>query len=502
MELIQHLLETDSALPVDERLRTFFSENPDYEVSLVDEGSLSRTYYVEHTEGLLSDICLITMDAHTLTELADEEQFMEEEPMWFTESSHRVSPLFRMRELGEEMGHPNCRCIYVTRSVICNYEDIVAQWDAMDYAVWQCMNIASLEIMPGAEPVALEPYTPPRLPHKCQPGKEPDTSLAFPAAREEDVLTIYLDDETGEYVISSRDSTPMDVESFTGWLLEDLNKMTGLENIKIAMREFADFVIYDELAKYANGGVSPHPDRITKSAVFLGNPGTGKTSVAKLYGTMLYNLGLLKSPEVRVISRQDIINKPYYGAEEQNLRRILDEMEDNGGGVLFIDEAYSLSPEHDLKDPGHLVITSLMHIMDTHPDIALVLAGYTEDMERFLNDNRGLRSRLAGRIFRFEDYDTGALMNIAMSMFSSRNYTLTPTAVTWLEQHIEDAYAARDRHFGNGRFVEKLVERIFTLHAHRIVRMGKYVKSEIMLIKAEDIPLYESGNEKGYYDER
>ncbi len=492
MERIRYLLDSDSDIAVDLRLRTFFLDNAScYKVDLVDDDAHSRTYSVESTSSSVQNICLIKMDAHTETELADEEEFMGEDPMWFSETSHRVSPLSLMREAGERMGVAACPCIYITRATICNYEDIVSEWDKRGYSVWSGMRLDSLEIMPDAEPEPLEPYTPFRqLRRSNATGSCNEENPRLNQAVEKDVITIYLDEETGEYAISSRDSYAMDAKSFSDWLVEDLDKMPGLSSIKTAMREFADFVIYDELAKYANGGVSPHPDRITKSAVFLGNPGTGKTSVAKLYGTMLYNLGLLKSDEVRIVSRGDIINKPYYGAEEQNLARIVEEMEEDGGGVLFIDEAYTLCPEHDSKDPGHLVVTGLMRIMDTHPDIALVMAGYTEEMERFLDDNVGLRSRVAGRIFYFEDYDVDTLMQIALSGLSARNYTLTPAAVSWLEQHIEDAYADRDRHFGNGRFVEKLVERIFTMHAARIVRMGRFIPSEIMVIKAEDIPVY------------
>ncbi len=488
MERISNLLESKSEIAVDERLRVLFGNDSDFIVDLVDEDLMCRTYSVEHTSGFLYERCFIMIDAHTDVELADEEAFVGEPPLWFTEHDHRESPFFRMHEIAKKLDSENCRCFYVTRGSICNYDDMVEVWDEMRCGVWHDMQIDSLEIRPDEEPKPLSPFNPARIRHSCLS----DEIYSTPADQAgKDVINIYLDEESGEYLVSSRDSAAMNASEFSDWLLSDLDKMAGLEAIKTAMRDFADFVIYDELAKNVNGGVSPHPEKISTSAVFVGNPGTGKTTVAKFYGKILYNVGLLKSAEVKVLSREDIINKPYYGMEEQNLKCIVGDMEENGGGVLFIDEAYSLCPEHDPKDPGHLVITNLMRIMDTHPDIALVLAGYPDEMERFLNGNQGLRSRLAGRIFRFDDYDVDTLIGIALSMLAAHNYDVTPAARSWLEQHIEDAYTDRDRHFGNGRFVEKLVERIFTIHARRIVHQGRYIPSEIMVIKAEDIPVYE-----------
>lgn len=499
MERITKILRGGNDKAVDAALRQLFKDDSDFSVSLVEQDSLSCTYVVEQTCGLLYDMCLIMIDAHTDSELADEERFMDEDPLWFTDKSHRVSPIYRLMEIAKRRDCQFCKCFYLTRGSICNYEDMMEVWDELRCKV--CVNayIDSLELRPDVTPEMLPPYTPaPSLDNiaslPCDLSSEDDEPKA-PVER--DVINIYLDPDTGEYVVSSRDSTPMSPDGFVEWILEDLNKMKGLDCFKDAMREFAEFVVYDELAKDVNGGVSPHPDRISTSAVFVGNPGTGKTTVAKIYGKILYNLGLLNSPEFKMVSRDDIINKPYYGTEEQNIRRLIEDMRARKGGVLFVDEAYSLSPAHDPKDPGHLVITGLMGIMDRHPDIAVVFAGYPDDMERFLNTNHGLKSRLEGRIFHFDDYDVDTLLDIAVSKLQSHNYKLTPTALSWIGQHIEDAYMDRDKYFGNGRFIDKLVERIFTIHARRIVHRGVYIPDEIMVINADDIPIYESKNKDG-----
>ena len=263
----------------------------------------------------------------------------------------------------------------------------------------------------------------------------------------------------------------------------ELDSLVGLSELKARMHETAVFLAYNNQV----GG--RHNDSVHLHAMFLGNPGTGKTTVASIYAKLLHSLGLLSGEGMKVISRNDIVGE-FYGSVEKNLNRYVDDLEHNGGGVLFVDEAYSLAPPNDHKDPGWDAIQCLMRIMDTHPKIVLVFAGYEREMRSFLDFNPGFKSRLHNNVFRFTDFSETELIGMVETIITDKGYTLEDEAQVRIASHVHEAYSCRDRYFGNGRFARTLADETFIRHAGRIMAGCIKEETSVMTITAADIPEY------------
>lgn len=233
---------------------------------------------------------------------------------------------------------------------------------------------------------------------------------------------------------------------------QQLQEMVGLGRLKQDMEEARTMALFikerKELCLEQNGENRHH-------MLFLGNPGTGKTTVAKLVGRMYHDMGLLSSGHTVVTSRTGLVGE-YIGQTEKNMREVLEKAK---GGVLFIDEAYTLnSRSHDSNDYGKEVIHALLAVLsEPDPDMIVILAGYEDKMKELLRTNPGLKDRFPLR-FHFDDYTSDELLEIALRTLKARNYTLTHEAGKRLKSLIEKASAQRDEYFGNGRWVHNLIE--------------------------------------------
>lgn len=189
--------------------------------------------------------------------------------------------------------------------------------------------------------------------------------------------------------------------------------------------------------------------------LFLGNPGTGKTTVARLVGQMYHHMGLLSKGHTVITCRTDLIGE-YIGQTEKRMKGVLEEAR---GGVLFIDEAYTLvSHEKESNDYGKEVIHALLTVLsEPNPDMIIILAGYEDKMKALLQTNPGLKDRFPLQ-FHFDDYSSDELLEIAHRTLKARNFALTEEADEHLKAVIEKASAQRDGHFGNGRWVHNLIE--------------------------------------------
>ncbi len=236
-------------------------------------------------------------------------------------------------------------------------------------------------------------------------------------------------------------------------LMVNLDALIGLADIKHRVREHAQYIQFLQLRK--DRGFA-EKDGINVHSIFVGNPGTGKTTVAKMMGRLYKKMGLLSKGHVHEVDRSDIVGE-YIG---QTAPKMKEAIESARGGVLFIDEAYALSrsPE-DNKDFGREAVEVLVReLSNGQGDLAIIVAGYPKEMKTFLDSNPGLRSRFK-LTFEFQDYLPQELCKIAEYASEEKEITLAEDATTLLNELITDAYRRRDRTFGNARFVYDLVDK-------------------------------------------
>ena len=236
-------------------------------------------------------------------------------------------------------------------------------------------------------------------------------------------------------------------------LMVKLDSLIGLSEIKQKVRDHANYIQFLQLRK--NAGFE-EKESINVHSVFIGNPGTGKTTVAKMMGQLYRKMGLLSIGHVHIVDRVDLIGE-YIG---QTAPKVKEAIEKARGGVLFIDEAYALARStDDTKDFGREVIEILMKEMsDGKGDLAVIVAGYPKEMAKFLDSNPGLKSRFK-QYFEFSDYLPQELSQIAQNASLEKEVKLMPEAKARLDEIITNGYRDRDRSFGNARFVFDLIEK-------------------------------------------
>ncbi len=264
----------------------------------------------------------------------------------------------------------------------------------------------------------------------------------------------------------------------------DINALVGIKDVKDKIESFMNIARLNMLRKKAG----LHPLDMPLHAMFLGSPGTGKTTVAKLIGERLKEMGILSIGHVVVKDRSSLVGK-YYGSEEEAVTKALEESK---GGVLFIDEAYQLVTEDDTRDPGKNVINSLMAALadPSNRDWMLILAGYTEPTLKLFEINPGLESRIpeTNRYY-FADFTADELCQIATTYLDSRRLILTPDALDALKDVLRKDYDSRTESFGNARHVVNLIETsILPALARRISGITTPTLDQLTTIVREDIP--------------
>ena len=263
---------------------------------------------------------------------------------------------------------------------------------------------------------------------------------------------------------------------------EELDNLVGCGDIKRRMDELVALTNYNKMMceLFPNGkrhDVSLH-------SVFLGRPGTGKTTVCKIYGSLLHQAGALSKGHVVVCDRGTFIGT-LWGDEERSVRQVLEVAR---GGVLMIDEAYLLNGKHE-HDPGKLVLPLLMNILadETQRDIAVVLCGYKEPMMKMLDSNPGLQSRFPN-MFEFQDFSVPELLEITRRRIRDYEYQFTTEAWEKFCGMISGAYSERDPDtWGNARFIANQLERIYIRHAERCMKQPPASQCELLMLTPEDI---------------
>lgn len=256
-----------------------------------------------------------------------------------------------------------------------------------------------------------------------------------------------------------------------------LNDLIGLESVK---KEIATFYNYLSLQKKREEQGLPSP-ATSYHCVFTGNPGTGKTTVARIMAGIYKNLGILKSGHLVEVDRSKLVAE-YVGQTAVKTNKVIDEALD---GVLFIDEAYTLS-KGDENDFGREAIDTLLKRMeDDRSRLVVIVAGYTEEMQTFINSNPGLQSRF-NRYINFPDYTTNEMIQIFKKLANKYHYTIDFSMKTALASYIDAAYRQNRGHFGNARFVRNLFEKCLENQANRVAQQSN--SGDISLLTAADLP--------------
>ena len=263
---------------------------------------------------------------------------------------------------------------------------------------------------------------------------------------------------------------------------EELDKLVGCADIKRRMDELVALTSYNKMMRDLFPGSKQH--EVSLHSVFLGRPGTGKTTVCKIFGSLLRKVGALSKGHVVVCDRGTFIGT-LWGDEERSMKQVLKMAQ---GGVLMIDEAYLLASKNE-NDPGRLVIQLLMNVLadETQRDIAVVLCGYKEPMMKLLDSNPGLYSRFPNK-FEFADFTVDELLEITQCRVKDYDYQFTAKAWEKYRQVLLQAYQVRNPEtWGNARFVANQLERIYIQHATRCVMHQPKDKRELLKITPEDI---------------
>ena len=263
-----------------------------------------------------------------------------------------------------------------------------------------------------------------------------------------------------------------------------LESLVGLEMVKKQILDHTSLVKLNHL-RASKGLYNKMPPM---HMVFTGNPGTGKTTIAKHIGEIYHSIGVLSSGHVVVTDRTKLVGE-FIGVTEKNAMNAINSA---SGGVLFIDEAYNLFTESDNKrDFGMRVIETLLtYLGGDDADLIVILAGYTEEMKRMLEANPGMKSRFP-YIFNFEDYTPEQLMQIGKKVLEEEHYTMTPEAERKLAKYVIYEYDHKDQHFGNGRFITRLITtQIIPSLSRRLLTkpIDEIGVEEMTTIEACDIP--------------
>lgn len=261
-------------------------------------------------------------------------------------------------------------------------------------------------------------------------------------------------------------------------LMAQLEALVGLDDVKKDVKNLINLVKVRKLRAENDLPVPP----MSLHMVFLGNPGTGKTTVARLISSLYASIGVLSKGQLVEVDRSGLV-AGYVGQTALKTQEVI---QSALGGVLFIDEAYSLSSGGE-NDFGREAIETILKAMEDHrDDLIVVVAGYTEPMEQFMNSNPGLESRFNKRFF-FPDYNGEQLMAIFRGQCSKNSYTLSPEAETEALEMFNALYENRDENFGNGRDVRNRFEDMIIRQANRVAALDAPTIDDLTAILPEDL---------------
>lgn len=305
-------------------------------------------------------------------------------------------------------------------------------------------------------------------------------------------VCIFVDDEENEpkkehdsqvtktEVTEQKKDTLIVNEPLKGDPYQELNELIGLKSVKKEIHSLANFV---KLQKQREAKGLKRA-KVSYHLVFYGSPGTGKTTVARIVGRIYKDLGVLKKGHTVETDRSGLVAK-YMGQTALKTDTVIQRALD---GVLFIDEAYALVPEHgNGQDYGQEAISTLLKRMEDYRDrLVVIIAGYKDEMKRFIDSNPGLQSRF-NRYFDFPDYTATELTDIFKMYMKKNQYTLAPDAEKYLQQQFDYTVAHKDRNFGNARYARNVFEKAIQQQANRLAGQSNLSETQLTELTIEDI---------------
>ena len=259
--------------------------------------------------------------------------------------------------------------------------------------------------------------------------------------------------------------------------MDELNELVGLDAVKKDVKELVNLVKTQKMRE--ERGMKTVP--VSLHLVFSGNPGTGKTTVARILAKLYKEIGVLSNGQLVEVDRSGLVA----GFVGQTAIKTQDKIQEAMGGILFIDEAYTLNKEG--ADYGQEAIDTILKAMeDNRKDLVVIVAGYTELMKKFVESNPGLKSRF-NKYIEFPDYTANELISIFELNMRKYNYTYSYEAKLAIEQMIRDREAAKGENFANARDIRNLFESIITNQATRVAEMKDPSENDITTIMTPDL---------------
>ena len=440
-------------------------------------------------------------------ELADEEMGFNEPPLYFTASGHRVSPVWQLSETLKLMMqrlkyHNNSAKVFgvlLTNSRFSNTDEMADVWKQMNVKVIEGLDdIADRTVKVNTdEGLVGKDTVDAALSSECDENIDKmvddfiNTHFGDIDEKDDNNTADSILPVTGIVEQNQNVSVKVDILPPIDNPQDELEKLVGCADIKRHMEELVALTSYNKMMREMFPNSNQH--KVSLHSIFYGRPGTGKTTVCKIFGSLLHKAGALSKGHVVVCDRGTFIGT-LWGDEERSIRQVLYMAQ---GGVLMIDEAYLLNGKND-NDPGKIVINMLMNILadETQRDIAIVLCGYKAPMQKLLDCNPGLQSRFPNK-FEFPDFTVDELLEITRRRVNEYEYDFTPTAWEKYRQLLAEAYEQRNpQTWGNARFIANQLEHIYALHAYRCVNHRPTDKHQMRILTTEDIQPIEVPKER------
>lgn len=261
-------------------------------------------------------------------------------------------------------------------------------------------------------------------------------------------------------------------------LLDELNSLVGLDKVKSKVN---DLIIYQKVQKMRRDK-NLHTTKSTLHLAFTGNPGTGKTTVARIIGRIYKQIGLLSKGHFIEASRTDLI-AGYQGQTALKVKKVIEKAK---GGVLFIDEAYSITENDHSDSYGRECLTELTKALeDYREDLVVIVAGYTKPMNKFFESNPGLKSRF-NTFIEFDDYNEYELEEILNLMCKQNDYTLSENIKIKIRNYFTSVVSDKDDNFANGRMVRNIYDNLVMNHAKRVINIDNPNTEVLSLIIDDD----------------